>query len=1253
MGPDATWTESTDLSRLAPLDASAVPRNAAGVQLLSPHLSNQIFGRSAQHSLPDPTAVDISLDHLHKHGLALKESPPLSATSFDLPPLQGRNIAEHFENIATDGVQPFLRHADAFSKVDLPPKPQNWLHDEAGWVKYHSDGSFEHVPYPDPDEGALVFDVETMYRETPFACMATAASSEHWYSWISPWLLGQSEDKEHLIPMPASGPRVVIGHNIGYDRARLLEEYDLQHPSNQHTRFLDTMSLHVACNGLSSPQRPAWIAWSKNKLAKASKAKADAGAAGESEEEGNTSAEGGQVDQVVSSALSGKEVWQDVSSMNSLAEVAKLHCGLTVNKDIRDVFGSHSPDEVRRAAQELLTYCADDVSITHQVFQKVWPNFRSACPSNVTLSGVLTMSKAFLPVDSRWDQFLQQAESTYETMRDGVTTGLAGLAEKARALMYQKDKDSGEPAWKGDVWMEQLDWTPKVARRSALPEEERGLLRALGHHQTAHQAEPRELAGQSLETGHAQSSAPTVATPSQPPLPTLQERVLADLGTPLDPVITAFLLQATWKGFPVRYNADVGFYVFAPKGSGKMVATKFQPKLSPSQVKSASDGPGNYYQVTTGRAGSKAAVQPVHDLLGASMAWATKSSGKQAAPLQLQLRGKEENLELMAAQRAKEVSNWTQSQLAEDPWLSQVVPESVGPRSKTMSSATSPRETPKSSKSAPTSASSSLSDGDLEHLPSEIQDILTASRRTWPKWYWDLDRRPSQGDTGLHLSTRTRIAPLLLRLTWKDQPIFYSKEHGWVFRIPASAHLEDFAIGDDMEALTFTDRKHDLHLIDEAASGVYLYYKLPHHDGGSANVGSPLSKGFVSAFEDGRLSAREEGAKAALEMNAKCSYWVSARERVIKQMVVWQNRSRPLHLPQPQPASSSSSQAPGHLGKTGLILPQVITMGTVTRRAVENTWLTASNAKASRVGSELKSLVRAPQGYTIVGADVDSEELWICAVMGDAYFGMHGATALGWMTLEGSKSAGTDMHSVTAKILGITRDGAKVFNYSRIYGAGVKHAVDLLKKANSDLSVDKARESAKELYARTKGKKRHQRNMFGRKFWFGGTESHVFNMLENIATSANPQTPTLGCGVTQALRKSMLPETDENKAGEAYLPSRINWVVQSSGVDYLHMLLVAVEYLIQRHHIDAKYLISVHDDLRYLVKDEDKYRFGLALQIANLWTRAMFAYSLGMDNLPQVRLTSSLPQGSLNDILPLTYTTKSFTVLRLFLGCGL
>lgn len=42
--------------------------------------------------------------------------------------------------------------------------------------------------------------------------------------------------------------------------------------------------------------------------------------------------------------------------------------------------------------------------------------------------------------------------------------------------------------------------------------------------------------------------------------------------------------------------------------------------------------------------------------------------------------------------------------------------------------------------------------------------------------------------------------------------------------------------------------------------------------------------------------------------------------------------------------------------------------------------------KINRVGSELKAMIRAPPGYHFVGADVDSEELWIAALYADARF---------------------------------------------------------------------------------------------------------------------------------------------------------------------------------------------------------------------------------------------------------------------------
>lgn len=133
--------------------------------------------------------------------------------------------------------------------------------------------------------------------------------------------------------------------------------------------------------------------------------------------------------------------------------------------------------------------------------------------------------------------------------------------------------------------------------------------------------------------------------------------------------------------------------------------------------------------------------------------------------------------------------------------------------------------------------------------------------------------------------------------------------------------------------------------------------------------------------------------------------------------------------------------------------------------------MTAANAKKNRVGSELKSIITAPPGYCFVGADVDSEELWIASVVGDANFKLHGGNAIGFMTLEGTKAAGTDLHSRTASILGISRNDAKVFNYGRIYGAGLTFAQSLLRQFNPSVTDVEAQRVATNLYHETKGKK--------------------------------------------------------------------------------------------------------------------------------------------------------------------------------------
>ncbi|KAL4887392.1 DNA polymerase family A-domain-containing protein [Aspergillus karnatakaensis] len=892
--------------------------NEIGVQQLSDHVYSQIFFDKTKP--PDPDLVALSKDHLARHDLLGKAQEHADPVAFDLPTLQGRTLDEHFFKLGMDSSEPYLTYSKKYAVVNSPQLPRKWVR-RSGWIKYNSDGTSE--PVDAPNESMITFDTEVMYKEHPFAVMACAVSPTAWYAWISPWLLGETENELQLVPLGnPTQPRIVVGHNIGYDRARVLEEYDLKQTSNF---FLDTMSLHVAVNGMCSQQRPTWMRHKKNKDLRDKIASE------------NNSVELAALIENKMLREEEQELWVGRSSVNSLRDVAKFHCDVTIDKSQRDYFGELDRPQILAKLDELLDYCAADVAITHRVYKKVFPNFLEVSPHPVSFGALRHLSSVILPVNETWKEYLDKAESTYQKRLEDVHRRLVDLCNEALSV-----KDDPE-TYTNDPWLRQLDWS-----------------------------------GQEIK-----------------------------------------MVKGKKKGDP--------------------------PRPAARQKK-----PG------------------------------------------------------------------------------------------------------------------------------------------MPKWYKDLF---PTSNADLNLTVRSRIAPIFLKLCWDSHPLIWSDRHGWTFKVPREQAQQY-----ENQPVTACDMSEEKNL-ELQNDTKHVYFKLPHKDGPQARCVSPLTKGYLQYFERGTLSSQYALAKEALEMNASCSYWISARDRIMGQLVVYQDDVQSVH-------AKKEDQS------LGFILPQIIPMGTITRRAVENTWLTASNAKANRVGSELKAMIKAPPGYAFVGADVDSQELWIASLIGDAQFQLHGGNAIGFMNLEGSKAAGTDMHSRTASILGISRNDAKVFNYGRIYGAGVKFAATLLRQFNPSMSEKQTQEVATNLYKATKGAKTTRRLLREDPFWRGGTESFVFNKLEEFADQERPRTPVLGAGITEALMRRFI-----NKG--SFMTSRINWAIQSSGVDYLHLLIIAMDYLIRRFNIQARLAITVHDEIRYLVKEEDKYRAALALQVSNVWTRAMFSQQVGINDLPQ------------------------------------
>lgn len=468
-------------------------RNEVGVQLLSRSLHAQVF-KGVFFPKPPASSIQISKEHLQMHGLDPSQGSVLPDTKFQLPMLQGDDISQHFHRIGMHASEPWLSNAKTLASVTLPPKPDNWQI-QSGWTKYYhrADGSSysEHVATPMHDgrsEEMLVFDVETMPKYHPYAIMACAVTPNAWYAWVSPWLLGETADPQQLIPLgdPAAS-RIVAGHNVSYDRIRLLEEYSLAATQN---RFIDTMSLHVAVNGISSHQRPAWLKYRKNKeLQKEQKDEAVEAVVemmSSLEEQHLGESDGvkrheleqlhrdmgesidmlqAQADEDGSADISiGEDAakrWEEITSTNSLAEVAKLHCGIEVDKAARNDLMELEPRQILENITDYLDYCAEDVSVTHQVYKVILPAFLTSCPHPVSFAGMLAMGSAFLPVDEKWDAYLEQADAVYNSMEVKVQDKLKQLAEDARRLAETDDE-----SWKSDPWLSQLDWTPKAAGKS-------------------------------------------------------------------------------------------------------------------------------------------------------------------------------------------------------------------------------------------------------------------------------------------------------------------------------------------------------------------------------------------------------------------------------------------------------------------------------------------------------------------------------------------------------------------------------------------------------------------------------------------------------------------------------------------------------------------------------------------------------------------------------------------------------------------
>ena len=418
-----------------------------------------------------------------------------------------------------------------------------------------------------------------------------------------------------------------------------------------------------------------------------------------------------------------------------------------------------------------------------------------------------------------------------------------------------------------------------------------------------------------------------------------------------------------------------------------------------------------------------------------------------------------------------------------------------------------------------------------------------------PMWY----RKNAKNDRELGkivlepITTKSRLSHILLRLKWNGQPMVYDSIKGW----------------------TYLD-------IEKSE-----YVRVPHPNGEGLNVGGVLSKDYIDDFESGVLSSDIPQAQELIQLAVKVSYWTSVRSRVKEQL--------------PLPSLDSDLT---------VVVPQTIPHNTATNRAGEHLWLTVPDPKPDKIGTEVKTRVQVSSPWTFVSSDYDGQESVVASIFADSNHKIAGSTQFGHSVLAGSKEDGTDMHTMTAKTIGISRSIAKGCNYGMLYGSGVKTLAATIRKGNKNISVEDARRMGKTLIDKKKGKRYSN---YSSNF-SGGSDSFAYNEMARIANSEIPRNPLSGTKMSTAFRPQ--------NVGKEFFTMRNNWVIQSTGSAILHAFLTAMEYLTQRYGIKARFCMSVHDSVLYMCQESDADVVAALYQVAHLWSWAWLRYNYGICEMP-------------------------------------
>ena len=235
--------------------------------------------------------------------------------------------------------------------------------------------------------------------------------------------------------------------------------------------------------------------------------------------------------------------------------------------------------------------------------------------------------------------------------------------------------------------------------------------------------------------------------------------------------------------------------------------------------------------------------------------------------------------------------------------------------------------------------------------------------------------------------------------------------------------------------------------------------------------------------------------------------------------------------------------------ETGRIHGGVNTNGAVTGRMTHFTPnLAQVPSVSSKYGTECRAMFIVAPGYKLMGCDASGLEARCLA----HYLARYDDGEYIKVILEGKKEDGTDVHSLNAKILGLSRNDAKTWFYAWMYGAGD----DLLgANAGGDAKLGKR---------------------LRRKFL--KAMPAIAKLIEDIQERAKT------VGKIRGLDGRIVPCRSPHSA--------LNTLLQGAGAIIMKKALVLCDERLREAGIDYKFVANVHDEFQIEVREDQAEQAG-------------------------------------------------------------